>query len=386
MLHREDFYEIFKRTYESFSEENGSIRAIEYCDNAWKGGWVSFERLNVITTRSPELKHLAYTLSEYNLKGGLLKYLAGKVVVYAFMLSGGILSDKTFDIKGNNGVKESHLIWPCNRSIRIFDFKHNTVTSVLKDGFPSAMLRTSLQFRLGHDFSFLPPLLNHGKNWFMEPILPGRALARIRSNRQYEEASAAALSYMKLIADETAQRVSASVYADNQVKQITKKLATAISQKHIATEKKIYTLVDSALRLVKIYDNEIVTALTHGDLQPGNIWVDPQAGKVYILDWETLAIRSIWYDPATLLCSLRKRNGFETMIKMLKDKVLFNRILDMDDKEDYNSELVIAIILLENISFYLDDLLSLPGDYGAESFDQAVDSIYVATINLREAA
>ena len=61
-------------------------------------------------------------------------------------------------------------------------------------------------------------------------------------------------------------------------------------------------------------DMRVSIAMTHGDLQTGNIYIDEENDKAYIIDWETVKKRSIWYDAATVMCSTRRKDKFSYMI------------------------------------------------------------------------
>ena len=107
--------------------------------------------------------------------------------------------------------------------------------------------------------------------------------------------------------------------------------------------------------------------MSHGDFQGGNIWVD-QTGKTWLYDWETAGRRSVWYDSAVLLFSLRRAYGWKTLL----DEKLPTQICSCDPVKDRTAEdyeTIKHIVLLEDIVFYLEDMLELPQDWGAKIYD-----------------
>ena len=106
--------------------------------------------------------------------------------------------------------------------------------------------------------------------------------------------------------------------------------------------------------------------ITHGDFQAGNIWRDDE-GKTLIYDWETVGMRSKWYDTAVMFEGLRtKRKYAELWEGSLGTKC-----------EPKRTILVKTIIILEDIIFYLEEINSLPIDYQSGM----IESLILAKIN-----
>ena len=116
--------------------------------------------------------------------------------------------------------------------------------------------------------------------------------------------------------------------------------------------------------------SKIPFALSHGDLQSGNLWVDTKNRRTLIIDWETNDYRSIWYDPATFLLSTRRDNGVYDMITNRNSEKVKNAVLINDSIKTYNMDGVIGIIILEDIVFCLEDNLELQSNWGKENIDQ----------------
>ena len=134
-------------------------------------------------------------------------------------------------------------------------------------------------------------------------------------------------------------------------------------------------------------DEIVPLTLTHGDLQTGNIYVDEENNKLYIIDWETIKQKSIWYDAATVMCSTRRADKFSKMINGRFDKSVQENIFVFDKQPIHDMNLVAAILILEEMGFFLDEIVDLPNDMGSEiieRFEHEIDQIDWKSINREE--
>ena len=100
-------------------------------------------------------------------------------------------------------------------------------------------------------------------------------------------------------------------------------------------------------------------------------WVDDQ-GKTWLYDWETADRRSVWYDSAVLCYSLRRAYGWQTYLKDPSP----TQLLQCDPVKTRTQEeltRIQSVILLEDMVFYLEDMLELPQDWGAQIYDGFAD-------------
>ena len=117
----------------------------------------------------------------------------------------------------------------------------------------------------------------------------------------------------------------------------------------------------------------IPTCQSHGDFQGGNIWVD-DAGKTWIYDWETVGRRSVWYDSAVLCYSLRRSYGWGGLTALPEPE----KLLNCDCQKQYRLpeyHAIKGIVLLEDILFYLEDMLELPENWGGSIYDAFIGRI-----------
>ncbi|MBQ3133427.1 MAG: hypothetical protein IJC17_04025 [Clostridia bacterium] len=368
MLEREDFYTILQNTLQKYYQQvhDREIR-IEYepfegCETLY-----IHARLSFISRKKVPAGAREFLYNEYNIRGSFLKFLAGKVLVFMATHCGGLGAvRKLYITRGVLG--ENAFISPQNRSVRIFDYDRMTVDCIIKEGFTSRYFNNQLAFRKQYAYDFVLPLIDSGEGWFRERIMRGHALARVTDEAVYTAAQETALSYIDRLAADTATEVSAGAYIESLAAEIRGKLHLAEEKKQVATD----TLLVAVDRIESTYKGlgaPILLALGHGDLQTGNIWVEND-GRVWLYDWETQGKRSVWYDRATLVYATRRAGGLERFLTA-EDLSAFCR----EDCSPAKTCLIQDTVLLEEMLFYLDDLLELPGTDGAVIFERFVKRV-----------
>ena len=371
MVIREDFYRILQDTVtEYYQLVQNRETAFTYektpgCEKLIVNGKLGFISRAVAPSGLRK-----FLLAEYNVRGSVIKFLAGKAAALlvgtfpqvgklkAVYLTRGALGKNTF-------------ISPQNRSIRFFDYDAMTVDCIIKSGFTSKYFANQLAFRKKYHYDFMLPLLDSGDKWFREPILTGHPLARVTDEAQYQTAMHEALAGISRLAADTLEYENASDYAEKLLSKIRLLLDEAKERKHIAQPEEIWKLAQKAAAPLTGAAMQIPTCISHGDFQGGNIWVDDQ-GKTWLYDWETVDRRSVWYDSAVLCYSLRRAYGWQTYLKDPSP----TQLLQCDPVKTRTQEeltRIQSVILLEDMVFYLEDMLELPQDWGAQIYDGFAD-------------
>lgn len=334
MLQREDFYRINKDT---LTEYYGN------CDEKVK--LFIYPRLNVIVVKQPSKAVEEYLLTEYDVRGNVLKRFAVRMYVKLCLNSFGCLADQSIEL--NNCATPDTLIYPCNRKYRIFDFAKQTVSVQIKSGFPTEQLSHEIEFRTRRDLpSFVPTLVNHTALGYTERIIDGRPLARITNG--YETYKQAAFDQLSVYANQFNEAVTGKDYA----RRLSEKVKDLVKEINVDLKTLLEELVDKISKLPKL-----VTTFSHGDLQSGNIWIENKTNKVFIIDWESWGRRSSFYDKATLFDGLRPGD-----------------IGNYLNKEEVPTEEK-AVVLLEDVVFQLEEYGSLPGQFGLEKLKQYIEEV-----------
>lgn len=376
MLKREDFFGLFFPTIESYYYKvlHKTVKVtFASVDRPCNG--VIKPRLSALTNCRMSSEARSFFYSEWNIRQSIIKNLLVKLYVFFMTHCGMNFAEYKFCITPESCFSSDIVIAPNNRSVRFFDYKSKTVGCICKIGFSTKFMKNQLCFRKSHNYNFVLPLIDSGENWFVEPILYGHPLARISDKVSYNKGIKDAICDIHKVACDSLQYIYLNAYANDLIKKIKKMLAQAKSTKRITTELLVVKIVAKVSDCFPDEDVRILLCLSHGDFQSGNIWLDKKS-KIWIYDWETVELRSIWYDSAVLLYSLRREKGWKSFYKKQDISDIY---IEGIDKPKINSmaycKMVKAIVLLEDIIFYLDDMLELPETWGNEIFDGFINNI-----------
>lgn len=376
MIRRENFYPILEKTLEQYyADILGIPCAVKISDKKQGAAAVVYPKLNRIIQKMPALSIIQNTYGAFNINDNLLKNLLAKVYVTATLFSCGLLARKGLHLSQPSLLTAYHAIMPGNKKIRIGDFKNNVLDVIVKDGFRDDYFRNELRFRLEQADDFIVPILEHGENWYREKMIRGVCLARIRDKACYDYAVNSVLECLKMIYARTGCLRSAEMYITALTQRIQQDFQLLQQEKtdlEIAAEE-LLALVDKLSKTACILE-QIPTMRSHGDMQTGNVLVE-NGGKVYIIDWETVAERSIWYDPTTLLLFTRRQNRWTGIVRNRNNQKTKDAVLALDNTKDRNMDGVAALLLLEDLDFRITDARMIPGDRGCVSLNGFVKEL-----------
>lgn len=335
MIKRENFYDICKKTLDKvFLDKNNRTKLFVY------------PNLNAIITRNADKKVKEFLFTEYSINGSIAKKTAVLAYLHLCLDTFGVSASKTIFI--NDKKRNDLLIYPCNRKLRFFYFNDNVVKVAIKDGFPNNDLLHEIEFRKSEDLpSFVPKILSFDGTGYTETIIDGVPLARI--NAGFENYQKEAFDLLDTFRNPTKRTVSGSEYAKKLLDEAKMLCTPKISGINLdKTIEKLYKAV------ADIPDIEL--CFSHGDLQSGNIWVENNTNKIYIIDWESWGERSSFYDKAVLFDRLRP--------DALSDYIKKN----IDDGEK-------SVVLFEDLVYRLNEVNNLPFDYGIGEFKEYVEQL-----------
>lgn len=374
MLEREDFFSSFFSTVQKYYKEvlNTEI-SFSFASNRKSCNMVIKPRLSAASSVHISKSAREFFYNEWNIRNSAVKNLIAKAYVFFMARTGKQLSQFRFTMIPKVDNIDDIIIAPNNRSIRFFDYESQTVGCMIKSGFTGKYFINQLEFRKSYSYSFMLPMLRWGEDWFVEPILKGHPLARITNESMYQKGITDALKGIRELAEDTVSSVDAEAYVSELSEKIKNLLIDAERRKKIKTAASVAKITENAVKAVKGTLKEIPTCESHGDFQGGNIWVDDN-GKTWIYDWETAGRRSVWYDSAVLCYSLRRPYGWKELFAQLEPY----KLLNCDSRKQYSKDEFAAIkqvVLMEDILFYLEDMLELPEDWGAALFDGFIERL-----------
>ena len=373
MLVREDFYVILRNTIIEYARVvQGKEVRCEYSPFEGSEPWVVNSTLGFVSRVPAPRGVRTYMKSEYNVRGSFIKNLIGKIAVNVIATFPHIGAAKIIYMSA--GVLEKHVfIVPQNRSIRFYNYETMEVDCIVKSGFTSKYFDNQANFRNVYHYDFMTPMLAHGTGWFRESVLLGHPLVRTTDDALFAKGTDDSLCYLKMLATDTLELMPAKEYLETLKEDACSKIERAKVEKCITESDAAVQLVKMAMGLALKDEENIPTCISHGDFQSGNIWIEPN-GKTLVYDWETAGRRSVWYDSATLSYSLRRAYGWKSLLESL-DYDCFIKCLPDGVETTRSITSLIGILLLEDILFYLDDMLELPEAWGNEDFDRFIGNI-----------
>ena len=340
MLKREDFYKINRDTLEKYYQNSRTEKRLYI-----------YPELNAIVTARPSKTVRQYLYTEFRVNGSPIKRLLVRLYAMVMLNSGGLFAAKSLKMKTD--ADKDTLIYPCNKKYRVFDFKNNQVSVFVKVGFPGESLANEIAFRVENRADFIPGLLYSDETSYTETIIDGCPVARTGqqmtalSDRAFAVWSDYILPYTK--------QIPAPEYAAMSQKRVEQLKNTVQEMGKTIDVPALETWCTKLLRAMQAETDFVPVSLSHGDLQPGNIWVENKTGKLYIIDWESWEERSTWYDRALLYENLRRTDG---IIQYAKQK-----------------DLVHVTVLLEDLIFRLTELTNLPYNYGCTEFNNSIKEL-----------
>lgn len=345
----------FKRRYQNneitiknlFHESMGLDARIDTHRNIFFGEWLRYDRFELVAPRRPTLEIIKFVPSLLDIYGVRSRVLPSQIARIAYISSFGILASASMSIEGIDSLGKNMIFWLRRHSIRLFDFSSGQVTCFLNDELPNDAIINSIKFRQKYNYPFLIELIDSGDNWFREKILSGTSLSKIKNAELYKQSVKLALNDIKELGRDTINYQDNDEYIDFLREDILKKLLI-YEKSQLINGNFLRLLLDKLCLKAAKSDKPVPIVLAHGDFHSNNILVDNN-NHIYIIDWETNSYRSIWYDPATLLCKFKFRAGMRNLWLdssrvQVKDAILIN-----DQQKNYNMESVAAILILERL-------------------------------------
>lgn len=362
MLEREDFYSILQKTLEKNARYLGFLNGRVQV-KADKKDCTLFvnPKLNAIISAFPESSVTDYLKTEYNVGGNIFRRMT--VNVYLWMATTFVKRFSHFGIQLSYQHNPNKLlIYPCNKKIRLFDFEHGIVHTVLKDGFPDTYIKREMAFRQERSNEFIPGILEARVNSYSERIIQGRPLARINDSLFVENCKKEALEQIQSLTSQS-RTVNAKKYI----------MCVAQECEKILLHKPLYNGEKNVREIFGRFasvasDEDIPLMLSHGDLQPGNIWVDDECNCLTIIDWETVKERSPFYDYAALYWNLRR----EKNVQRLYEWVLAHG-QQLSRKYDCSEKNIALTILAEELAYQTEELGSFPGNIGVKEYEHIIE-------------
>ncbi len=373
LFERENVFEILQQTIQTyytqrFPEQNVSV-GYERKDGAAE--FYLIPQLGMIMQKKPSREIRKHYYDAFNIRKNPIKWIVAKVLVFsALHFPKQLSTHRRLYVWPKNVVNAKTLYSYCNRSIRIFDYEKGTTVSIQKNGFTDKFFQNQLQFRQHHTYQFIPELLDSGENWFEENIYTGKVLARVTDAQQYVQAQQLTLDYIEQLQSDTLEIVSTQVYVSKLCRKLRSMLQCAEQIKKVTYSGQAGTYVQQLERFLQEVPKQLPVVISHKDLQGGNVLVTSE--RLWIIDWETQGKGSRWFDALTMLYGTRYYGGIR---RLMRDALLNSLPEQIGVTDNWSAKQILAIFLLEDLEFYLEDMLELPGTAGSTTFDRYMTEI-----------
>lgn len=370
MFEREDIYGILETTmHQYFKEVHQKDIDVTISKRHIGQKLLIYPRLGIIVSRFPSWAVIKRTYVSFDVQGNLPKKLFAWAYITLCFLTLGLLAHASMRLSDYSVWFRSMVVIPSNRKIRIYKYDHGYVDSILKDGFNDYYFNKELEVRKSPEFDFILGLIDYGNRWYREELLRGRCLVRVAPDKYDAYMHRVVADLSKFYAHNT-REIVAGPYINQLVEEYETKLKQVEDAKHIKCGDKIRNVINLVNEKYGDSNESILITLTHGDLQTGNIYLDEKNDKIYIIDWETVKEKSIWYDSATVMCETRRKDKFSTMINSRGNIDVQQNILYFDSVKQRDMNLVAGVLILEELGFFLDEIIDLPGEMGSEIIER----------------
>lgn len=375
MLFREDIYGIMEKTLKEYFEKvHGTDVDVKVERSAFKNFYVIYPRLGVAMARVPSANVLRDIYSQFNVQGNIVRKLVAWSYITLCVLTFGLIGSRSLRIGNKAFCDRMVYFMPCNRKIRIFNYREGHVDAILKVGFSDNNFKNELRYRQEPKYRFIPSLTKSGERWYREKIIKGTGLVRLPEpiySEKVDEIKTMLSPYYK----DHLRQVDAKSYCQNLADYVESKLPELKDKKNIDTTDYLHTVISKCLNIIKDNNSEIPIVVSHGDLQTGNILVEDVTQKVFVYDWETAGERSVWYDMGRFLLYSQRKDKYAYMVNHRNEQQVKDCLLMFDSVKDRNMDVVVAVLVLEELVAFTDEICDLPGSMGTEIMDRLTEEL-----------
>lgn len=250
-----------------------------------------------------------------------------------------------------------------NHKIRILDQPAGLAYGLNKAGFNPHFIRQEIAARRRAEALQLPvpALVETGPDntWFCEQYVSGTPLNRLTDPAVVDQTTHTAVNALHRLVEHTVQ---AEVLTDY-VTGLHHHIQTLIDRNHLLTSWQKQTLRRDTARLVERVSrqpaaNQITTAVSHGDFQPGNILRN--GDEVWLIDWEYTGRRQSGYDALVFTLHARFPRGLATRLNEFvaagpTETALFKHWPGFFWQDIKHRRLYAALFLLEELRLHLEE-------------------------------
>jgi hypothetical protein len=364
LFKREPFKEIFSSSVSKFVFEfynkKTYIKWIDFNFNTIreKNIFCYNSKLNIIYPIDINKQILYKLTKEYAYHPNFLKYFSH--IIYILLFTQTFLRNKfrnkiTFS---NDNLSLNHLIFiPGNNIIRALDLSNGLCFVINKLEENNQIFQDKLIIRQQINLKSIPEIKHISKNYYEEELINAMPFNRLSNKKKLDVIINNVFNDLNKLYKQSFSSISLNLYIKRIDKLLLNKGILKFQDKN-NVENEIKKLENLLIRDFKL-TTLIPIALTHGDFQKSNILVNDT--KYYIIDWEFIEYRFLYYDYLTFLFNARNPKGISYRINMWKCSNKFNQKVDnwpMNDiifNEIISKKLFVVLFLIEELIFRLNE-------------------------------
>mgnify|MGYP006093415373 CR=1 FL=1 len=362
LFKREPFKEIFNECISKFIYSKYKVKVIitwgnkndDYNNNIFCYN----SKLNIIYPRDISTDILFNVSKEYIYHKNKIRYLTQFIYVHLFT--------KTFFRKffrekiyfRSPDFDLSNVIFlPGNNSVRMLDFNSQTSFVINKLDKNINVFKNSIELREKLKIKSIPLINNIDSNFYEEELISALPLNRINSNNKFHKVLGFVYSDLNSIYKSTLNLLNLESYNKKIIS-----FLIDLEKKPLNINKKTIESINYLLEILNnkyVESTEIPITLTHGDFQNSNILVNND--RYYIIDWEFIDQRFLYYDYFTNIFSSRSPAGISSRInKWVNNNQLLINIENWSNKNIFfkrinSNTYYIALFLIEELLFRINE-------------------------------
>lgn len=362
LFKRESFKEIFNECISNFFYKKHKHRIKitwgNNDDDCRKYIFSYNSKLNIIYPLDISPETLYNVSKEYIFHKNKIRYLIQFIYVYLFTST---FLSKYFREKiyfNSPDFDLSNVIFlPGNNSVRMLDFNSQTSFVINKLDKNIEAFQNSIELKKKLKIKSIPLIKNFDSNFYEEDLISALPLNRISSSNKLHDVLGFVYSDLNSIYKSNIHFLTLESYN----KKVTSFLNNVNKDSSLIDEKIIdyINYLFETLNNKYIESTKIPITLTHGDFQYSNILVNDD--QYFIIDWEFLSNRFLYYDYFTDLFLSRSPIGISSRInKWINDNELEINIENWSNEnilfERISSKTYyIALFLLEELLFRVNE-------------------------------
>jgi hypothetical protein len=363
LLKRENFAHTFEQSFARYLlEVFGIVADVNWMDGSMSNAsLLTNHKLNVIYSKNIDRVKLRSIVSEYAYHPNIVRGFLQKTYV-------GMAASKYFESFFINSMIEVNpwlddldelCIIPGNHSIRIIDLKASISRVVLKEGFNTQFIKNEIYLRGKYNFLPTPELLSVDPNglWYQETQISAMPLNRLDNKEIQDKILLEAQRSLLSLYHKTLVKVNLGTYFESLYENCDR-LIESLPDVYVQDDKDrikgILEILTGNIVISKDYDIDIVQS--HGDFQSANILADNVNQKLYLIDWEYTAMRSVCYDAFVFATKSRYPQGLSKRVRLILNETDISWKWCFKNVSHQLSKLELIIFFIEDLSVRLSEL------------------------------